>query len=242
MNRFQRRRCTSVAFTFVAFVALACSKGDAPAKDSAMKVAGSPAASRAGAPRVMPGALTKPVADYTGDEFADFVRKLQYMGGAERERKCKNDPGCGATKNPKRTKVSVDAVATQDSISAGTVPPFGVVYIRAINKGDAEEARYGLKPGPTLEYYSIILPDSAGGMKWQIEMFDKRTKQHAPAGSGTFRSCDHAWVAGAKADFKTCANAAAKRDSTVKLGLALQGIDDDPMWASCSTGCCVVDK
>jgi hypothetical protein len=239
VNRFQRRRCTSVA---LAFVALACSKGDAPGKDSAMKVAGSPAATRTAKPRDMPGALTKPIGSYTGDEFAALVRTLQFTGGAERERKCKNDPGCGSAKNPKRTKVMVEAVATQDSISAGTVPQFGVVYIRAINRGNAEEARYGMRPGPTLEYYSIILPDSAGGMKWQLEMFDKSTRQHSPAGSGVFRSCDHAWVAGAKADFKTCANAATKPDSVVKLGLAFQGIDDDPMWAACSGGCCVGDN
>ncbi len=236
MNRFQRRRCTCVAF---AFVALGCSKGDAPPTDSAMKVASTPAAATASAPRVLPGALTKPVEAYTGDEFYDFVRKLQFSGGAERERKCKNDPGCAKPTAPKRTKVLVDAVATQDSLSGSTTPKFGVVYIRAINKGDAEEARYSLKPGPNLEYYMIVLPDAAGGMKWQLQMLDTQSRQHAAAGTGQFLGCNHAWVAGAKADFKTCANAASSGKSVVKLGLALQGVDDDPMWASCAQGCCV---
>ena len=236
MNRFHRR-CTGVA---LALVAVGCSKGDAPPADSPAKLAAG-GAIPASAAKVMPGELTKPLASYTGDELYDFVRTLQFTGGVERERKCKNDPACGNPKAPKRTKVLVDAVATQDSISAATTPQFGVVYIRAINKGDAEEARYSLKPGSNLEYYVIVLPDSAGGMTWQLEQLDTtpKSRRHIAAGIGVFQSCNHGWVAGAKADFKTCANAAAKHDSVVKFGLALQAADNDPIWATCSGGCCI---
>ena len=236
MNRFHRR-CTGVA---LALVAAGCSKGDAPPADSPAKLAAG-GAIPASAAKVMPGELTKPLASYTGDELYDFVRTLQFTGGVERERKCKNDPACGSPKAPKRTKVLVDAVATQDSISAATTPKFGVVYIRAINKGDAEEARYSMKPGSNLEYYVIVLPDSAGGMKWQLEQLDTtpKSRRHIAAGIGVFQSCNHGWVAGAKADFKTCANAAAKHDSVVKFGLALQAADNDPIWATCSGGCCI---
>ena len=168
---------------------------------------------------------------------------LTAIRGVERERKCKNDPLCENTKTPKRTRVRVDAVATQDSISPSTTPAFGVVYIRAINKGDAEEARYSLAPGKNLEYYTIVLPDAAGSMKWQLEQLDTtpKSRRHTSVGSGLFQGCNHVWVAGAKADFKTCANAAARHDSVVTLGLALQGVLDDPMWASCSLGCCIVN-
>ena len=231
MNWFQRRRCTCAALVVLA---IGCSKGDATPKDSAS----APRVTSA-TPRVMPGALTKPIDSYTGDEFHDLVTKLQFTGGAERERKCKNDPACNATKSPKRTKVFVDAVVTQDSIAPATVPEFGVVYVRAVNKGDAEEARYGLKPGPNLEYYSIILRDSAGGMKWRLEMFDTKARQHASAGTGQFHPCNHAWVAGAKADFKDCATAASAHDSVKTLGLSLQGGLDAPLWAACAMGCCV---
>ena len=201
----------------------------------------SPVPAAASAPRVMPGALTKPIDAYTGDEFRDFVTKLQFTGGVERERKCKNDPACEATKDPKRTKVFVDAVATQDSIAPATVPEFGVVYVRAVNKGNAEEALYGLKPGPNLEYYTIILRDSAGGMKWRLEMLDNKARQHSSTGSGQFQPCNHAWVAGAKADFKTCAAASAGHDSVRTLGLALQGATSAPMWAACAWGCCIAN-
>jgi hypothetical protein len=239
VNRFHRRFArTSVA---LALVAIGCSKGDAPRADSTAKLAAAPAVSRTATPKVMPGALTKPIESYTGDELYDFVKRLQFSGGAERERKCRNDLGCSDAKAPKRTTVRVDAVATQDSISASTTPKFGVVYIRAINKGNVEEARYGMKPGSHLEYYMIVLPDSAGGMKWQLEQLDTtpKSRRHASIGSGAFQSCNHAWVAGARADFKTCAKAAAEHDSVAKLGLALQGVVDDPMWASCATGCCI---
>ena len=133
----------------------------------------------------------------------------------------------------------------QDSLSAGTTPQYGVVYIRATNKGDAEEARYSMKPGKQLEFYVVVLPDTGGTMKYRLEQLDTRagSRQHSSIGTGPFTGCGHQWVAGARADFKTCANSAAAhaaRDSVVKLGLMLQGGLDDPMWVSCSAGCCVV--
>ena len=238
MNRFHRR-CTSVAF---ALVAVGCSKGDAPPADSAKALASAPASKSPSAPRVLPGELTKPIESYTGDEFYEFVRKLQFTGGVERERQCKNDPACGNAKAPKRTKVAVDAVATQDSISPATTPKYGVVYIRAINKGDAEEARYSMIPGLNLEYYVLVLPGAAQTMTWQLEQLDTTptSRRHSSIGTGPFLGCNHAWVSGAKADFKTCTNAAVGHDSVVKLGLVLQGGVTDPLWATCAAGCCFV--
>ncbi len=186
----------------------------------------------------MPGDLTKPIDKYTGAEFDAFVKQLSYTGGHERQRKCRRDPGCSGTR---RTLVLVDAVATQDSISPAVAPQFGVVYVRAINKGDAPEARYGLLPrNKQYEYYMIVTADSTGtAMEWRLEQVDIKAKTHAKFGTGQFVSCSHTWVAGAQADFKTCANAAAAHDSVMKLGLNLQAGDGDPIWASCATGCCV---
>ena len=83
----------------------------------------------------MPGALTKPIEQYTGDELYAFVQRLSFSGGPERDRRCRNAPGC-------------------EGVAA---------------------ARRG----------------------------------------------------------------AAGNDSTVRLGLALQEFDSDPMWAACSMGCCI---
>jgi len=255
VNRIQLRRAHVAIASAAVLVSLACSKSDAPPPkpDTTAKTPGGAAAATpseapqplAGAARglrgrkAMPGDLTKPIDSYTGDEFRDLVRKLSYVGGHERQRKCKNDPGCSGSK---RVLVSVDAVATQDSIAAGNTPQFGVVYVRAINKGDAPEARYGMRPGNQYEYYMIVGGDSAGtGMKWRLEQFDSKARTHSKFGEGQFVACNHAWVVGARADFKTCANSAAApgRDSVMKLGLNLQGFDGDPIWASCAGGCCV---
>lgn len=240
MQRFQRRR-TGTVLIGLALLA-ACSKGETPNADSAAPVAATPPnplVSRAA--KAMPGALTKPIDSYSGDEFHDFVQTLSYTGGHERERKCKDDLACEGANPVKKTKVLVDAVATQDSIAASNAPQYGVVYIRALNKGDNVEARYGMQPDKKLEYYMIVTADSGGGMKWRLEQLDtkSRPRRHAAAGTGAFVGCNHAWVAGAQADFKTCTSAATARDSVVKLGLMLQTGGNEPFWAACAMGCCI---
>lgn len=249
MRRIPRRRVHSL-FAVLALAAFAaCSRSDAPPADSgavppappqaASPLVGGGAAERA-ARKVLPGDLTKPIDQYTGDEFYALVQSLKYEGGQSRERKCKDNPACSGTK---RIKVDVDAVATQDSISAGTMPQFGVVYIRAINKGDAVEARYNLQPGRQYEYYVILSTNASGQMTWRLEQLDttQGARRHSNAGTGIFTPCDNQWRAGARADFRTCAQAAAMHDSTVRLGLALQGAGDPPMWSACATGCCVLE-
>ena len=245
MNRTGLTRvCAAVLLAFTA-----CTKGDAPRTDTsaARPLSGASASPGASGPatRTLPGTLTKPLDSYTGDELYALVHGLSFTGDTVRDRKCKNDPACVSSPKPKKIKVGVAAVVGQDSLSAGTTPQYGVVYLRATNKGDAEEARYGMKPGKHLEFYVVVLPDSGGKMQYRLEQLDTRagSRQHSSIGTGPFVGCGHAWVAGARADFKTCANSAsahAARDSVVKLGLMLQGTDDDPMWISCGQGCCTV--
>jgi hypothetical protein len=186
---------------------------------------------------VFPGALAKPIDSYTGDEL--FA--LTYAGSHERDRECKNSSGCGGPKPTKKTKVQVSAVATQDSLAASNVPEFGVVYVRAINKGAAEEARYGLRAGVSLRYYMIVQRDTAGGMRWRLEELDiKAPRRHTQIAAGKFQPCGHAWKPGARADFKTC-EAPERGDTVVTMGLLLQATDDiTPMWTSCDAGCCVL--
>lgn len=188
----------------------------------------------------MPGALTKPVDQYTGDELYALVRALSFTGGQERDRRCKNAEGCTGTK---RIKVQVEAVSTQDSIAPTNATQFGVVYGRALNRGNAEESRYNLQPGNRFEYYMIVSATPAGGMQWRMEQLDTTpgARRHGQVSSGTFVGCKHTWIAGAKADFKTCDQAAVGRDSLVRLGLALQAIDDSPIWVACFEGCCVAN-
>ena len=255
MSRFQLRHAHVALASAAVLIAVACSKSDAPPKDTAKPAAAAGATAAAtpqplaGAARGLrrarkawPGDLTKPIDDYTGDEFHAFVKRLSYAGGHERQRRCRRDPGCSGSKPTRHTQVLVDAVATQDSIGAANTPQFGVVYVRAINKGDAPEERYGMLPGRQYEYYMIVTADSSGtGMQWRLEQLDTtpKARKHSSIGTGPFVSCNHAWVTGARADFKTCANAASAKDSVVRLGLALQGLTGDPIWASCAGGCCI---
>lgn len=208
--------------------ALACAKGDAPRANSART------ATR------MPGTLAKALDEYSGDELYTFAHQLNYAGGHQRDRKCAKDPACQGTK---RTKVYVDGIATQDSIGPKTTPPFGVMYVRAVNRGDAEEARYGMAPGRQFEYYVILSADSVG-MKWRLEQLDTTpgARRHVQIGTGAFIGCKHKWARGAGADFKSCKQAASAHDSVVHLGLMLQGSDDDPIWMPCTEGCCVADR
>ena len=229
-------------------VLTACTKGDAPRVDSTSTGgaagrtgANAPAALRAPS-STLPGQLTKPLDSYTGDELYAFVQNLPYTADSVRNRNCKNNPGCGSGK-PKRTKVAVSAIVGQDSISAGTTPALGVVYVRAINQGDAEEARYGMKPGSQFQFYLVILPDATGGMRWRLEQLDTTagSRSHVSIGSGVFQPCTHTWKKGAGASFATCQKSAVAHDSVLRLGLMKQigDGDSDPIWATCANGCCV---
>lgn len=244
MNKTARARTCAALL----LILTACTKGDAPRADSAGTAAGagqtgagSPAALRASA-STLPGQLTKPLDSYTGDELYAFVQNLSFTADSVRNRNCKNNPGCGAGK-PKRIKVAVSAVVGQDSLSAGTTPALGVVYVRAINQGDAEEARYGMKAGRQLQFYLVILPDPAGGMRWRLEQLDTTAgaRSHLAIGTGVFQPCGHAWKKGAGASFATCQKSAAAHDSVLKLGLLKQTADSDsdPIWSTCAMGCCV---
>jgi hypothetical protein len=240
-------RQISCAVILASWITVACGRAD---KRPAAESAASPASARAlvsargvKSARSYPGALTKPIDQYTGDELFALTQGLKYAGSHERERKCKDSPGCDGSAPTKKTLVQVSAIATQDSLSAGDAPEFGVVYLRAINRGDATEARYGMRRGNSLRYYMIVQRDSAGGLTWRLEELDTTPpRKHTSVGTGVFQGCtghEQHWTPGASADFKTCEQAE-RSDTVVTLGLALQEVQGDPMWVRCSTGCCIL--
>jgi hypothetical protein len=192
----------------------------------------------------LPGALTKPIEQYTGDEFYAFVQALKWGGGVEKDRKCKGDPSCDGTKPSKQTKVRVDAVDGQDSISATTVPANGVVSVRAINRGALTEDRYGFKAEKKLEYYMIVLPGTGGSGRWQFEEVDTTpgARSHISVGTGTFTPCNHPYKAGRvnRANFYTCADSPSG-DSVQRSNLMMFSKPTDPIWIGCAAGCCIVN-
>ena len=196
--------------------------------------------------RALPGDLTKPIDQYTGDEFSALLNGLNYTGGQERARRCSGNPGCG---NALRTNVRVDAVNGEDSLSAGNLPQFGVVALRAVVRGNQTEAMYGMLPnGPDgrYSYYLIVTAAGAGAATWRLEELSVQgnTRTHRALRTGRFTPCNHAYVRGARADFKTCAEAAAStlgptRFLNASFGSRQSG--EPPIWIGCASGCCTAD-
>ncbi|HEX7977633.1 MAG TPA: hypothetical protein VF461_03470 [Gemmatimonadaceae bacterium] len=226
---------------------LACSSKER-APDTARAAGGAtppaPANAVAAAPtESLPGRLTKPVDQYTGDEFYALVQRLPWGGGAERDRPCKGDPGCGGDKPSKHTRVKLDAVDGQDSISVKNVPTNGVVAVRAINNGGITEDRYGFKPAKNLQYYLVVLPgatDSTG--RWQFVELDTTSgaRRISIAGAGTFTPCNHPFKKNRanRANFYTCPESLAA-DSAQKSNLVMFAPPKPPVWTACAEGCCI---
>jgi len=196
------------------------------------------------------GDLTKAIDQYSGDEFFALVNALAYTGGQERARRCSGDPGCG---NTLRTNVRVDGVVTEDSLSAGNVPPFGTVAAKAVVRGQQTEAMYGMLPNGSdgrYSYYLIVMPGAPGAATWRLEELNIQgnTRSHRMLRSGAFTPCNHPYVAGARADFKTCAQAAAGTASAQRGAMFInasfsptrQGTEP-PLWIGCASGCCTAD-
>jgi hypothetical protein len=192
----------------------------------------------------LPGALTKPIDQYTGDEFYQFVQQLRWGGGVERERQCKGNPGCDGENPARLTRVRVDAVDGQDSISAATVPANGVVAVRAINRGDLVEDRYGFKPERKFEYYMLVLPGAGPNGTWRFEELDTTpgARRHTLLARGTFKPCNHPYRPGRvnRVNFWTCDGSYAA-DSVQRSNLMLFAPPKDPVWIDCAAGCCIAD-
>jgi hypothetical protein len=235
-----------VSLAVSSLVIAGCAREKPGADSTSVSAAGKVAslATTAAPAQLLPGALAKPVAEYSGDELYDFTHRLAFGGGAERDRKCKGHADCESSdlKKRKRSKVRVDAVNGQDALDVTAVPRNGVVAIMAKNNGDHDEALYGMRPDKKLEYYLIVLPGTGGDAKWQLEELDTtpKARRHTQVGSGVFKGCGHKWRPGRtnRANFYTCANSPSA-DSTQTSGLLLQDAGTDPMWMYCKLGCCI---
>src|SRR5258708_1447814 len=156
--------------------------------------------------RALSGDLTKPLSQYTGAQFAALVRPLRYGQGADRPRKCRGPAECSAGR---LVPVRVDAVADADSLAPGNLPRFGVIAARVRNRGAEMEERYNMRGGPQYTYYLIVLPATDGSATWSLEELDRpgAAIAHRTVASGPFILCNHPFVRGARADFKTCTQA-----------------------------------
>jgi hypothetical protein len=230
-----------VTRAFVAAAALialaACGRKDSSTTDSAaLNVAQSPAALRTPGP----GELTKPLADYSGDEFYQLTQTLQYAGANERTRRCRGQ-GCDTGNPPRSTRLVVEGIVGEDSVDVANVPQFGVIVSRGRNLGGLPDAMYGMRPGNRFSYFLVILPPTAvgGAARWQIEQLDVAgtNRAHSPLTTGFARGCNHPFRRGPGADFRTCADTTTVRPAS----MLLQGGGESPWWFNCDDGCCTTD-
>jgi hypothetical protein len=202
----------------------------------------------AGAPTTQParralsGDLTKPLAQYTGAQFAALVAPLRYGQGAARQRRCRGPLECT---NGKQVSVRVDAVADADSLAAGNLATNGVIAARLRNRGGEMEARYNMRGGAQYSYYLIVQPATGGRANWILEELDTQgtTVTHRTVASGNFVGCNHPFRRGARADFYTCATSPATgRTSLQPVSFERQGgPGDPPIWIGCAAGCCIAE-
>ena len=225
----------------VASLIAACGKGTEKAK-SETAAAAAPAA--VPAPATPPGTLTKPIDQYTGDEFYALTRQLQYGGGGDHGRRCRGRAGCRGANPKDSTVIQVAGIAGDDSLSAAGLPPNGVLAMRAINVGPYPDSMYNTRPGAQYENYLIMLPlPNSASATWRLEELTTTAgaRSHRMISSGTLRECPkHAFQRGPHASFKTCEQADNIRPASFGFRL-MQGDVGPPAWFSCAVGCCTAD-
>jgi hypothetical protein len=140
------------------------------------------------------------------------------------------------------TRIRVDAVDQQDSLSARALPAPGVIAVRANNRGAQLDSMYGMRPGANYEYYLIVSPGAQGGKAlWRLEELDVTAgkRAHREVSHGTVTECNHPFRRGARADFKSCATAELVRPASFTRMPQSDG--EDPIWFDCALGCCTAD-
>lgn len=232
----------SLAAGSVVMVAVACAKGAEKAKGESTAAAAPPAAA---APAPPPGALTKPIDQYSGDELYALTRQLQYGGGGQHGRRCRGRPGCRGPNARDSTLIQIDGIVGDDSLSAAGLPANGAIAVRALNQGPFADSAYNMRPGTQYENYLIVLPiPNSATASWRLEELTTTagSRSHRPLATGNLRQCTgpgHVFQRGPHADFKTCEQAATVRPAAFRA--ILQGDGGPPIWFGCAFGCCTAD-
>lgn len=190
-----------------------------------------------------PGTLPKPVDQMTGDELYAFTHGLTFTGGQERQRRCRGEAACRGPNPTRFTRIRIDAVGGEDSLTTGPgLSANGTVAARGLNRGQLADSMYDMRPGQPYEFYLIVLPEAQGGnATWRLEELTTTpgSRSHRSIMTGAFKGCNHPFVRGARADFKTCAQAAPVRQAS--FGALPQTEIDPPIWIGCALGCCTSD-
>lgn len=237
MTRYQVQSARRIGAGLAMLIAVGCGKAERQPTDRTASAA-PPAVPAA----PLPGALSKPIEQYSGDELYALTRQLQFVGGAERVRRCRADPDCRGARPRVSTRIRVDAVDGEDSVTTAALPGNGAIVVRAINRGQRADTMYNMQPVGPHENYLIVVPvPGTATANWRLEELTTTQGQraHRTIASGVFRGCNHPYVHGARADFKPCVQADATRPAS--LGSTMQNDIEPPIWFACGFGCCIAD-
>lgn len=194
-----------------------------------------------------PGALPVALDSLSGDSLVAFAASLKFVGDTTIARRCDDDPvGCAGDKPAQVARVTVAATEGAYVAGPGKVPTNGVLMGRARSVGH-REARYGLKPGAAYDYYLIVVPGAdASKAAWRIEevsgVAGRRTRRTVSQGSFTSCPGHSPWTHAPPIPigFYACERSPHLTENGVtKSSLMLADPSlTDPLWTSCSSGCC----
>lgn len=229
---------------------IGCARGERQKQataDSTKQTAAASVSNVAVAGTTLPGALPQPLGQMTGDQLHDLAQRLQFVGGHERQRRCRGSAECRGPNPRQFTRLAIAGVDQEDSLGMTNLPPNGVIAARLLNRGQMADTMYGARPG--YEYYLIVIPSADSAPAWRLEeVTTAAPRQHHSIAIGKLKGCGHSWVAGARADFKTCAQSAAEAEARGHASLLhpvvfrpMQLDDEPPIWFGCSLGCCTAD-
>lgn len=179
------------------------------------------------------------------------------------ERDCVDGFRCNWPFFRKRVRVQVYAETGARYVSPNPTDPAGTLVGKLENEGNATEAMYGLKNGP-YDYLLYVFPGAAGSAngRWVIERVDRSPPYaHTSVSEGSQVGCDHPtpWNS-SFGEFRSCddgpppnpparARTGARTPSGIQTAgfnlfasfIALQVHEGDPVWVTCTSGCCVSD-
>lgn len=178
------------------------------------------------------------------------------------ERACTGAARCGWPIFRKRVRVQVYADTGARNVAPNPADSGGTLVGKLDNLGDAREAMYGLENGP-YDFLLYVFPatGTANG-RWVIERVGKALPyNHVTVAEGTQVGCNHPtnWNS-SFGEFRSCADgpppnppASARSGALPQSGIrtagfnlfagfiALQARSTDPIWLTCTSGCCVSD-
>ncbi len=235
MVRYRSRAAVAAAACLVAAAFVACARPDDRGSDTVQ-----PPSEDRGSPR-----LTKPVTDYTGDEFQTVVSAL-YFGGSAVDDVMTSDTGMGAPQPPGDAELMIEAMSEANRVDLNDVGNFGTVVARLRNLGGGSDPTFGTTPGASHEYYVVVTPGTSSDTAAFTIVRLTRGPNPAiqPRGrTGIIAPCavDEPAPSYSSARFGGCVHRGdvAEAERTSFFGVrTLWAQGRGSAWVSCSAGCC----